>query len=198
MMNPYLTLFKNWEDSLKGVKSNLNEFERLLRVMNWVFAHAIPTEEAINEMIKYSPIVEIFAGSGYWAWILKTRGCEIEPYDNHSFTKEINNYSLCPYPYYWLKPKTGTPDILKDNKFINYTLFLCWPPDENQGEEAANCLEYFRGSKLLYIGQNENGKTAGKKYFDILKKDWSQTKKIELPSWSDFYTCELYIYNKNT
>jgi len=199
IINPYFNLFENWKKEIsKNDLDNSDKFNRLLRAMSWVFAHAIPTKEAITEIIKYNPIVEIFAGSGYWAWVLKKSGCKIEPYDNHNFCKIKNDYSLCPYPYYWLKPKTGTPDILKNNKFINYTLLLCWPPDEDEGEEAAKCLEYFKGSRLLYVGQKENGKTAGKKYFDILKKNWLPIKEIKLPSWSDSYSCELIIYNKIT
>ena len=196
-MNIYLTLFKNWEEIDVGSCDN---FKKLLRVMNLVFSYAIPTDEAITEILNYSPIVEMFAGSGYWAWVLKNKGCNIELYDNHSFSIKQNEYypALCPNPYYWIKPKTATPDILKENRFHNYTLFLCWPPDENIGKEAAECLKFYTGNKLIYIGQKENGKTGGKIFFNKLKKEWSPNKIIKLPSWSNFYSCELYIYNKKT
>lgn len=41
----------------------------------------VPTDEAIDTILEHSPILEIGAGDGYWAYVLENAGCEIIPTD---------------------------------------------------------------------------------------------------------------------
>ena len=45
------------------------------------FSWAIPNEEALDAIAAVGPIVEIGAGTGYWAWLLQKRGVDVVAYD---------------------------------------------------------------------------------------------------------------------
>lgn len=45
------------------------------------YAWAVPTTEAIAAIAPFAPIVEICAGAGYWAWLVRQFGVEIIAFD---------------------------------------------------------------------------------------------------------------------
>jgi hypothetical protein len=45
------------------------------------YAFAVPTREALETISQYAPIVELGAGTGYWAWLLRRRGVDCVAYD---------------------------------------------------------------------------------------------------------------------
>ena len=45
------------------------------------YAWAIPNEKALMAISEFAPIIEMGAGAGYWARLLRDRGVEIEAYD---------------------------------------------------------------------------------------------------------------------
>src|SRR5579883_1374914 len=47
------------------------------------YAHAIPTNTALTAIADFAPIIEIGAGTGYWAFLLRRRGVDIICYDRH-------------------------------------------------------------------------------------------------------------------
>lgn len=51
------------------------------RVLSERFAWAVPTDEAILAIAELGPIVEIGAGTGYWAWLLEQAGAEVLAFD---------------------------------------------------------------------------------------------------------------------
>eukprot|EP00602_Paraphysomonas_sp_CaronLab_P008966 CAMPEP_0185021082 /NCGR_PEP_ID=MMETSP1103-20130426/3744_1 /TAXON_ID=36769 /ORGANISM="Paraphysomonas bandaiensis, Strain Caron Lab Isolate" /LENGTH=282 /DNA_ID=CAMNT_0027552379 /DNA_START=23 /DNA_END=871 /DNA_ORIENTATION=+ len=100
------------------------------------YAWAIPTPEALNVMRKFSPIVEIGAGKGYWSYLLQRYGCSVLPYD-------IN-----PPKESWTKVRKGTPQTLlnlKGKGCKGLTLFLCYPDEADS--VALPCLEHIVSSQ---------------------------------------------------
>lgn len=196
--NPYLCLYNNWKEHNDHEREST--FQDLLSSLSWVFAHAIPNEDSIDVIRKHTPIVEMFAGSGYWASVLISEGCDIEAFDDFSFFREKVRYSnkeycRCPNSFFWTKIEEGTPSVLSNKKYDKYTLMLCWPPDDGDGKDAADCLKYYGGKTLIYIGQEEGGCTAGKKFFEMIDKEWDLDEELALPSWPK-YESSLFLYNK--
>lgn len=73
--NPAITQYcemLNWDDGWTPV----DETEVLLS-----YPEYLPTDEAIETITDYGPILEIGAGNGYWAYVLAAAGCEIIPTD---------------------------------------------------------------------------------------------------------------------
>ena len=46
-----------------------------------LFSWAIPSDEALDTIARYAPIVEVGAGTGYWAKLLEDRGVDIAASD---------------------------------------------------------------------------------------------------------------------
>lgn len=55
-------------------------------VRNWpchLYAYAVPNEAALTTLTALGPLVEMGAGAGYWARLLKMRGAKVLPMDVH-------------------------------------------------------------------------------------------------------------------
>ena len=82
-----------------------------------VFAFALPSEAALAAVARWSPggVVELGAGEGLWAWLLRRRGVAVHAYDA---------VTRCPYDVVM----TGGP--MEAACHPGCSLLLCWPPLE--------------------------------------------------------------------
>lgn len=150
------------------------------------YAFAIPTKEAIKEISKYSPIIEIGAGSGYWASLLKKQGAEVLAYDKYpkdnkyKFTKKYTDVSK------------GSEEILKSLN-PSYSLLLCWPNFDN--DFAYNSLKLFKGKNLIYIGEGNGGCTGDDNFHNLLDKKWNLIKQLDIPQWDGIHD-KIMIYKR--
>ena len=51
----------------------------------------VPGEEALEACARYAPLVEVGAGTGYWAAVLRARGVEVEAFDLHPPDQRLQN-----------------------------------------------------------------------------------------------------------
>lgn len=93
------------------------------------YAFSIPTPDIVREIAGHSPLVEIGAGSGYWARCLKAAGADIIAYDTRPPGDEIpwdprggNRW----FEEEWFNVTEG--DAFMAGRFPERSLFLCWPP----------------------------------------------------------------------
>lgn len=141
------------------------------------YAWAIPCQEALETIASYSPIVEIAAGSGYWAHLLTKMGADILAYDA-SVPRPSKKPSL-PRRRYWFDVRKGNEESLK--RHSDRALFLCWPPHKDP--MAVNALKHYEGDTVLYIGEKRDGCTASDAFFRLLEKRFSLERTVELPVW---------------
>jgi hypothetical protein len=167
MINSYLEEYQK----AKGSWNRYSSRQELVRKYSW----AIPNDEAINYLVSLSPIIEIGAGAGYWASLIRMMGGEIialdkDPYKNHwaegNWT-QVDKFTS----YYQLRKKA----------YSNHTLFLCWPPYDDS--MAFDCLKKYQGSRLVYIGEGWGGCTADDAFFDLLNNEWEKDISIDIPQW---------------
>jgi hypothetical protein len=152
------------------------EYDRRLRVRHELtgrYAWAIPTDEALDAIAAWSPVVEIGAGTGYWAALLAARGADIVAYD-----EKPGKNDWCDAPCY-APVAIGTEAAVHLHE--DRTLFLCWPPMTGM---AARALEFYRGRRLVYIGEYSGGCTADDRFFRLLEVGWQEVRQIDLPQWS--------------
>jgi hypothetical protein len=89
------------------------------------YAWAIPSEEALDLIAQHGPIVEIGAGTGYWARLLAGRGVDIICYDMYPpIVDELNGWHDKAGLFYPVNG--GGPEIAAEHP--DRTLLLCWPP----------------------------------------------------------------------
>jgi hypothetical protein len=164
--------------------------EEMVKKYSW----ALPTEEALETLRTLQPIVEIGAGTGYWAYELRKRNVEIHAYDKHpptgeDFTEEEQaelakgsdekkNWYHRGYPA-WTEVLQGTPDVLKTYD-KTWNLFLCWPPMDDM---AAYALGYHRGNYIAYVGESDGGCNANRLFFKLLHRFYLVETEIDIPQW---------------
>jgi len=149
-------------------------------INRWDFARfwawAVPTIKAIEMIAKYSPMIEMGAGKGYWASLISKKGGMIHAYDKKPY---VNHWCLPGKGYYHVL--IGGVDVLKERRYRNCSLFICWPP--YNGELAYEALKAFKGDTFIYIGENSGGCTGDDRFFDELGEHWREIEGCVIPRW---------------
>jgi hypothetical protein len=131
------------------------------------FAWAVPTEEAIAAIRKPgSGVVEIGAGSGYWAWLMQQAGIEVAAFD------------LDPPPFTWAEVQRG--DERAAAAHPDKTLLLCWPPWATG--VASRALAAYRGEHVAYVGE-WMGFNAEPEFFAALLWSFECIDVVDIPQW---------------
>lgn len=138
------------------------------------YAWAIPSLDALLLIKLHSPIVEMGAGGGYWAMLLRGLGVNILAYDK-------NPGNSAQSTKLWTEVQVGEPEILSSPDLSNRTLLLCWPPYDDP--MAFDSLTAYKGNKLIYIGEQEGGCTATSEFFEELSLNWTLIDHLSIPHW---------------
>jgi hypothetical protein len=110
------------------------------------FAYVLPQPHLLDVIRRYSPLVELGAGTGYWAYLLRLAGADVIAYDIAPLGgRRPNRYHSDVRP--WTEVRYGDVNAL--SKHIGRSLFLCWPPRFSNLWES---LRFYRGEFVLYIG----------------------------------------------
>jgi hypothetical protein len=191
----YLKIFQE----IEGDKTDIHNWKKLSRKkltrgdLIKKFSFAVPSEEAITGIIKYSPIIEIGAGNGYWAYLIDKFGGKIEAFDNFSRDKEWGkneDYKLDSYFIKkWFDVKQGDEKII--DKYPNHTLFLCWI--EYCGVYGYKALKRYKGKYFIHIGEGRGGCTGEDDFFDYLDTHFKEIENFYIPHWFGFHDyCDVY------
>ncbi len=155
------------------------------------YAFAIPTPNILEKIVKYSPIIELGAGRGYWAWVLQQMGAEVVAFDTSPpDNKQLKN------GYFkggktWTKVEQGDHSVIKE--YPGRSLFICWPPYDNS--MAHLCLKAYRGNTVIYIGEGGGGCTANDAFHKNLDDHWDLIENECLAQWVGIHD-SLYIYQR--
>lgn len=111
-------------------------------------------------------VVEIGAGTGYWAWQLEQAGVDVAAYDPHP-ADEGNSYCKAG-PY--------TTVLRDDAKAVKHhqdrALLMVWPP--YGGEHARHALSLYEGDLIIYAGESWGGCTADDGFYELLDAEWDE------------------------
>lgn len=171
--NPLFEIFKAMEKRYSA--SDMRRFCRNLIVRK--YSWAIPDEAVLAAIIRSGPIVEIGAGTGYWAALLRQRGADIIAYDASLAEAGRNGYTLKGSS--WTEVLVGTESAVVYHP--DRALMLCWPPHND--EMAYRALKSYRGGILIYIGEEPPSCTADQKFHDLVKEQWKLVDRIDLTRW---------------
>lgn len=135
------------------------------------YAWAVPTEETVEHLCSYDCVLEVGAGSGYWASLVRDSGGNISPYD------------IDPPVDMWTdvrkNPEDNTERIVRASPAE--CLLLCWPPVSSP--LANRVLDWFEGEHVCYVGEGAGGCTADIAFHEQLEREWEQVEWFEIPSY---------------
>lgn len=219
MENPY---FDAWQ-ALPGTinkwgllhpENSMIDHLRARRIFAPRYAWALPSEEAIKMLVSYGPLVEMGAGTGYWAWCVRQLGGDIiaydvKPYNNHwcgrigQRDRDALNLDaqLRPINTPKISEKTETrwiDDVLPGRpkhlaQHRDRTLFLCWPP--YRSNMASNCLRWHKSQRIIYVGEGNGGATATNAFHDHLTKNFEEIQSLAIPQWVGLHD-RLWVYER--
>jgi len=163
--NPYL------EEILQYQNTELDEYQywNLRYELIKKYAFAVPTFEVLSIINELSPIIEIGAGNGYWAFMLNQLGCDILAYDKYPPDETVFPFSDFAinlwFEEQWYQVEKG--DATQAGNFPNRALFLCWPePHSAMAYEALHSYSKAGGHTVIFIG--DMIACADSRFYDML------------------------------
>jgi len=182
LLNPYVDLF----EEIKKTKPSPEQFQSIRRKLVAAYAWAIPSRLALETIQRYQPVIELGAGTGYWAFCLLQLGVDILAFDRNPNA-----------PPHWSKVAEGDEKLLADPQSPLHTrsLMLCWPPlNEPLALEA---LQLYRGETIIDIGEPRGGNTGSAAYIEKLETEYSLVESLSLPRWPGCQD-ELRVWLRNS
>lgn len=187
------------------------ESERLMvrREVTCQYAFSVPTDEALDLIGSYRPIVEIGAGTGYWAALLRHRGVDVVAYDHKPAGHPDNWWYADARRFTHID--LGATYSLRDHG--DRTLLMSWPPhNESLAERALDVYERAGGQRLIYIGTGYGECCATNAFFGRLGETtydeandwdgdehpdalWREVARLDLPQWDDIDDA-LWVYER--
>jgi hypothetical protein len=198
--NPYLMLwtrvYSEPEALAKELGLKLRDTGMLSISARWEaisrYGFAIPDHAALSLIKKKSPngVIEIGAGSGYWAKLLGALGVLVDAYD--SYTGK--------YQHGFKHGSHATVNKLDHTKALSsehagLTLLLCWP--DYQASWPAEALDFYKGDTVVYVGEGSDGCTGDSKFHGMLYENWTETDCLDIPQWFGIHD-RVYIYKRGT
>ena len=199
--NPYLELVRiladgrelNWR-AISGGLASVLDLPARRRELAAEFAWAIPDEGALSLLADYGPLLECGAGTGYWAALLRARGTDIAACDLRPGTRP------------WAQVRaTSAVGAIRDARASGAphaasadqgrTLFLCWPPYDDDGA-SYTALRAYRGGTLLYVGGGPDGPTGTVRFHRELALNWHPVEQAAVPTWPGLRD-RLIVYRRN-
>lgn len=174
------------------LNSNIKSRECRSHFTNYI-CWAIPSKDVIDNItlfINNDSALEIGAGRGLWSKLLKMNDITVKATDyfrGYSSHEDIN---------FLMVEKLECDKALKKYGHLN-VLILIWPPYNDL--MAYRALKKFKGNKLVYVGEGEDGCTAEKKFFELLEDEWTLEDTIEIRTWRDMWFGDrVFLYVRKT
>lgn len=172
-------LLFNYEDYMK----HFLERKYCTRRYMW----ALPNMRALRVISKYSPIVEVGAGSGLWAKLLQNMGCDLITTN----TKEKRYCVDFVREKFTRIEQLSTTGAVK--RYPDRNVLMIWPP--LRGNMAYRVAKNMTSEYLIYIGESAGGSCANARFFETLDEKFKLVKTIDIPQWPNIHD-SLFIYRR--
>jgi hypothetical protein len=141
------------------------------------YGFAILDEATVQVLAPYAPIVEVGAGSGYWAYELCQAGVEVVATDPgtgryHGLTRWV--------PWLPIARLTGVQAV---RQYPDHTLLIVWP---DYGQRwVSKTLRAYRGETVLYVGEGKAGCTGDAAFHAVLAARFPDVRVHPLPQFDN-------------
>jgi len=150
------------EAMIEAANAGLTRFHLCAR-----YSWAIPTSGDIKwleDRLMGQDIVEVGAGSGYWAWQLTQAGMQVDAYDPRppGEGNGFNTHKL------YHPVKDGDQQVAAG--YPDRALMISWPVYE--ADYATKALQIYGGDTFVYIGEGMEGCCGDDDLFVELEQNW--------------------------
>ena len=147
--------------------------------------------EAVETILKTVPngkILEVGAGTGYWARCIAQMGGNIVATDNCSWDFHTGTRH---YPV----EQISAVDAVK--KYNDCAMLMSWPPyGKPMGADALKAfLAHSTGQYVFYIGEGMYGCTGDDEMHEIFETRFRLCQAVDIPNWGRISDA-LYIYKR--
>lgn len=164
---------RDWSDRGREDGSHRRRWD-----LSALYSFAVPTEKALRLIASFGPVVEIGAGTGYWATLLRHRGCDVAAYDllGEAFDEWFPTGQ-------WGGVEKGGAE--KAALHADRTLLIVWPPyDDPMALDALTAYRDAGGNRLVYVGEGWGGCTGDDAFHGVINgPDWTETHELAIPQW---------------
>lgn len=156
------------------------------------YAWSIPSPGDIawlKERLDGQGVLEIGAGTGYWAWQMRQYGIDVLAYDTRSPLGRNPQVGGGPYA------PVGHGGVPRAAQAGDRALFLCWPTYRHNWAHRA--LKLYEGDTVIYVGEGNGGCTADDGFHRELDENW--TREALSPHHVSFFGiwCKLALWRRN-
>jgi len=171
-----------------GVRERRQE---LVQLCAW----AVPSEKALATVSRYAPLLDCGAGMGYWAALLRAVGIDVAACDLYPPQSKGGNAFHRGKRAPWTPiERASAVDAVK--RYPGRTLFLCWPPHEDDAASYHALLAY-RGEFVIHVGERDQGATGSVRFHRELRVNWTLQEELDLPHWPRLND-RLFVYRRNS
>lgn len=131
------------------------------------YAYGVPTDEALDAIAGGSPagVVELGAGTGYWARLLHERGVDVVAYDRWPPPSGNNRFVDDVTP--WFPVRSGDESVVA--RHADRTLLLVWPTrNEVWPADALTLFHAAGGTRVVFVGEGPGGRTGDSVLYALL------------------------------
>lgn len=178
------------------------------------FAWAVPNVEAlvcihdVLERRRVPKLLELGAGSGYWAYELERIGGKISKLDILCYDLPHEPVALAELgrttEYYhftkqWFHVRRPKSPLVQQSRLIaahNAALMLVWPNYETSF--ADHSLRDFAGNTFIYIGEGPYGCTGDAKFHARVAREWKRIETVDIPQYTGIHDYMSVYARKGT
>lgn len=130
------------------------------------FGFAVPSREVLDAIVGFAPagMIELGAGTGYWARLLARRGVAIVAYDVAPPPSTRNHFFAGVQP--WFDVAVGDEQAVADH--ADRTLLLVWPTQETWAADALRIFHAAGGERVAYVGEGPGGRMGDEQFHALL------------------------------
>lgn len=133
------------------------------------YSWAIPSPGDIKFLATWldgRPVIEMGAGTGYWAWQLTQALVDVLAFDSFQWRNGNRMSAVQYHPVH-----EGSIEQIPSHP--NRVLMLCWPTYDDPF--AADALAAYQGDELIYIREGWGGCTGDDRFSEALHRFWEET-----------------------
>ncbi|KAL1496150.1 hypothetical protein AB1Y20_014769 [Prymnesium parvum] len=204
------------EPTEDAIRTLLEFHEAVVGPVCAAFAYALPCDAALRAIAARAPrgVVEVGAGTGLWASLLREYGVVVHAYDRAEFQRArgVETFTFV---------RDGGHEAAAAHS--ECALLLCWPALELEcaaeygaagaasapNMMASDALQCFQGDTVIYVGESAGatgflahlswrtacGHTAGPVFQRKLEEGWNLVELVKTPRWPGLGD-KLYIFHR--